>query len=70
MDLLAGGGVWHILLCAATHVDLVHVSQKLLGLWWMGGRGVICHTVQPAMPEQWTEKKETLFYNANLIKIF
>lgn len=52
VDLLAGGGVWHILLRGAAHVDLVELSQELLGFWRMCGRGVIGHTVQPAMPEQ------------------
>lgn len=52
MDLLAGGGVGHILLGAATHVELVDLSQELLWLWWMCGGGVVCHTVQPAMPEE------------------
>lgn len=52
MDLLAGGGVGHVLLRAATHIELVDLSQELLGLWWMCGGGVVCHTVQPAMPEE------------------
>lgn len=51
MDLLAGGGVGHVLLGGATHIELVDFSQELLGLWWVCGRGVICHAVQPAMPE-------------------
>lgn len=54
MDLLAGGGVGHVLLGAATHVELVDLSQELLGLWGMCGGGVVCHTVQPAMPEEQT----------------
>lgn len=61
MNLLAGGGVWNILLRAATHVDLVHLRQELLGLWRMCGRGVVCHRMQPAMPEQRTEKKQHYF---------
>lgn len=51
MDLLAGGGARHVLLPAAAHVDLVDISQELLGLWWVCGRGVVSHTVQPAVPE-------------------
>lgn len=58
MDLLAGGGEWHVLLRGAAHVDLVDLSQELLGVWRMCGRGVISHTVQPAMPEQETGKKK------------
>lgn len=50
VNLLAGGGVWNILLRGATHVDLVHLRQELLGLWRMCGRGVVRHRVQPAMP--------------------
>lgn len=53
MDLLAGGGVRHVLLGAAAHVDLVDISQELLGLRWVCGGGVVCHTVQPAMPFSW-----------------
>ncbi len=52
MDLLAGGGEGHVLLGAAAHVELVDLSQELLGLRWMCGGGVICHTVEPAMPEE------------------
>lgn len=52
MDLLAGGGVRHILLCGAANVDLMDLSQELLGFWWMCGGGVISDGVQPAMPEQ------------------
>lgn len=50
VDLLAGGGEGHILLRAATHVELVDLSQELLGLRWMCGGWIIRHTVQPAMP--------------------
>lgn len=57
MDLLAGGGVRHILLRRAAHVDLVDLSQELLGFWRMRGGGVICYRVQPAMPEQINSKK-------------
>lgn len=52
VDLLAGGGVGHVLLGGAAHVELVDLSQELLGLWWMCSGGVLCHTVQPAMPEE------------------
>lgn len=52
MNLLAGGGVGHVLLGGAAHVELVDFSQELLGLWWVCSRGVVCHTVQPAMPEE------------------
>ena len=52
VDLLAGGGVRHVLRCAAAHVELVDVSQELLGLRWVCGGGVLCHTVQPAMPKE------------------
>lgn len=57
VDLLAGGGEGHVLLGAATHVELVDLSQELLGLWWMCGGGVVCHTVQPAMPEERTRRR-------------
>lgn len=58
MDLLAGGGIGHVLLGGATHVELVDLSQELLGLWWVCGGGVVCHTVQPAMPEGVKKKKK------------
>lgn len=53
VDLLAGGGVWHVLLRGAAHIELVDLSQELLGLRRMCGGGVFGHTVQPAMPEEW-----------------
>lgn len=56
MDLLAGGGARHVLLLAAAHVDLVDISQELLGLWWVCGGGVVRHTVQPAVPESEIDK--------------
>lgn len=69
VDLLAGGGVRHILLRGAAHVDLVDLSQELLGFWRMCGGGVICYAVQPAMPEQQIGK-HTLFYNTDFKKRF
>lgn len=56
VDLLAGGGARHVLLPAAAHVDLVDISQELLGLWWVCGGGVVRHTVQPAVPESEIDK--------------
>lgn len=53
MDLLASGGVRHVLLWGATHVELVDLSQEFLGLWRVSGGGVIGHAVQPAVPEGW-----------------
>lgn len=53
MDLLAGGGIGHVLLRGAAHVELVNLSQELLGLWRMCGRGVVGNAVQPAMPFSW-----------------
>lgn len=50
VDLLGGGGEGHVLLRAAAHVELVNLSQELLGLRWVCGGGVVRHTVQPAMP--------------------
>lgn len=55
MDLLAGGRIGHVLLWGAAHVELVNLSQELLGLRRMCGRGVVGHAVQPAMPEECTE---------------
>lgn len=52
MDLLACGGVGHILLRRGTNVDLVDLSQELLGLRRVCGGGVVCHAVQPAVPEE------------------
>lgn len=52
MDLLAGGGVGDVLLRGAANVELVDLSQELLGLRRVCGGGVVCHAVQPAMPEE------------------
>lgn len=52
MDLLACGGVRHVLLRCGTHVDLVDLGQELLGLWRVCGGGVVRHAVQPAVPEE------------------
>lgn len=58
VDLLAGGGVGHILLWGAAHVELVDLGQELLGLGRVCGWRVICHAVQPAMPEDRTWRKK------------
>ena len=52
LDLLAGSGVGHILLSWAAHIELVNLSQELLGHGGVRGGGIISHTVQPAMPRQ------------------
>lgn len=52
MDLLAGGGVGHVRLGRTAHVELVDLRQELLGCRGVCGGGVVCHTVQPAMPEE------------------
>lgn len=52
MDLLACGGEGHVLLRCGTHVDLVDVGQELLRLRGVCGGGVVCHAVQPAVPDE------------------
>lgn len=52
MDLLAGGGVGHVLVGGAAHVELVNLSQELLGLRRVCGGRVVCHAVEPAVPER------------------
>lgn len=64
MDLLGGGGEGHVLLRAAAHVELVDLSQELLGLWRVSGGGVVCHRVQPAVPEECREQKDGLITNS------
>lgn len=63
VDLLAGGAVWDVLLRAAAHVELVDLGQELLGLWRVCGGGVVCHTVQPAMPGERTRRGESVTYD-------
>lgn len=52
MNLLACGGVGHVLLRCGTNVDLVDLGQELLGLRWVCGGGVVRHAVEPAVPEE------------------
>lgn len=52
MNLLAGGGIRNIAVERATEVNLMNLGQELLGLWRVGGGGVISHAVQPTMPEK------------------
>lgn len=51
VDLLPGRGVGHILVCRPAHIELVHLSEKLLGNRGVSGRWVIRHAMKPAMPE-------------------
>ena len=51
MDLLAGGGVGHVRLGRTTHIELVDLRQELLRCRGVCGGRVVCHTVEPAMPE-------------------
>lgn len=52
LDLLAGGWIGNILLTCPGHVDLMNLSIELLGLQRVCGGWVVCHTVQPAVPEE------------------